>query len=186
MIPHETRHGPHRTADKKVPCGRERLPRTQWLPLRLAARALAHVSHRCPGNPFRGPRAPPLLPHARPATSLAPRGRPCARSRSGRQHALLPPARPAAARTPHSRPRAQPPPARPAADAAHTPRCRLRALQSAATLRGRPCAPWPCAPWPPARPAAAARVSNSRTPRAPVCRPHAGGERDLIACPVTV
>ena len=133
MIPHETRHGPHQTADKKVPCGRERLPRTQWLPLRLAARALAHVSHRCPGNPFRGPRAPPLLPHARPATSCAPRGRPCARSRSGRQNALLPPARPAAARTPHSRSRAQrPPPARPAADAAHTPRCRLRALQSAA------------------------------------------------------
>jgi hypothetical protein len=109
------------------------------------------VSHRCPGNLFRGPRGarPPAAPHARPAAARAPHYcRLRARSRSGRPHAPLQPARPAAARTPHGRPRApRPPLARPAADAAHTPRCRLRAPQSAArpaaarTPRGRPCAP---------------------------------------------
>jgi hypothetical protein len=98
----------------------------------------------------RRPRAPPRTP-ARPAVGRTLRGRPCV---------PWPPARPAATRTPRSRPHApprgrpcapRPPPARPAADAAHTPRCRLRALQSAA------------------------RSAAARAPlgRAPLGRPHA-------------
>ena len=64
---------------QKVPGGWERLPRAQWLPLRSAARALAHIFHRCPGNLFRGPRAPPAAaaraPHYRRLRALSSSGR---------------------------------------------------------------------------------------------------------------
>ena len=106
-----------------------------------------------PGQPVSRPARPPAAAARTPCDFLCTRGRPCARSRSGRQNALLPPARPAAARTPHSRSRAQRPPlARPAADAAHTPRCRVRAPLSAA------------------RPAAArAPLGRRHAPRPPFC-----------------
>ena len=103
------------------------------------------VSHRCPGNLFRGPRAPLAAPHARPAAARAPH--------YNRLRALsqLPPARLTAARTPQGRPCAPRLPPPPLCSAAAAPR------------RGRR----PHAPLPPARPAV------GRNPPRPPVRPMA-------------
>jgi hypothetical protein len=157
-IPHEPRHG-HRVRIELLITAK-----STWRMRAPPTRSVAAITLGCPST---SPHFPPLpgQPVSRPARP--PRGgRPCA--------PLPPPACPleqrplarlTAARTPHGRPRAQRPPlARPAADAAHTPRCRPAAGgESAGNLFRSPRAP------PPRRPhalPAAARAPHYRRLRA--------------------
>jgi hypothetical protein len=210
MIPHETWHGPHRTPGHGKKYLAEESAQTHSvaaITLGAQTHSVAAITLGCPRSSPRFPSFPgqlvlrpahppaaaartppgPRLP-VRPAAARAPHYRRLrADLRSGRQHALLPPARPAVARTPHGRPRApRPPPARPAADAAHTPRCRLRAQAAARSAADRASLGRPHAPRPPARPVAArmprpaaALAPRGRHPRAPQRTPPT---RPVAAC----
>jgi len=133
--------------------------KSTWRMRAPPTRSVAAITLGCPSTT---PHFPPLpgQPVSRPARP--PRGgRPCA--------PLPPPACPleqrplarlTAARTPHGRPRAQRPPlARPAADAAHTPRLRLGSDSDPGTGRSR----WACgSPSPAAGPRASDPQASQR------------------------
>jgi hypothetical protein len=168
-------HAPLPPARPAVGCTSRGRPCAPWPPVRPAAARAPH--YRRLRARSRSGRQHALLPPARPAAARALRGRRRRRTPPTRPaascapcslpHASRPPARPVAARMPRCRPCApRPPPARPAADAAHTPRCRLRAPLSAARPAaaraplGRPHAPRPpfCPTAP--QPAAHARLGG--------------------------